>query len=67
MDNNNNNEKEPKIGVLGVLVISSILAIIIAGIVNYATNWNDEAIWLVMFIASIILFPIVLFICTPKQ
>lgn len=67
MDNNNNNEKEPKIGVPGVLVISSILAIIIAGIVNYATNWNDEAIWLVMFIAFIILFPIVLFICTPGK
>ena len=67
MDNDNNNEKEPKIGVPGVLVISSILAIIIAGIVNYATNWNDEAIWLVMFIAFIILFPIVLFICTPGK
>lgn len=67
MENDNNNNQEPKIGVLGVLIISSILAIIIAGIVNYATDWNDGAIMFVMFIASIILFPIVMFFCMPKK
>ena len=67
MEENNYNNQEPKIGVLGVLVISTLLSIIVAGIVNYATDWNDGAIMLVEFIAFIILFLIVSFICTPGK
>lgn len=66
MENNGNNGQEPKIGVLGVLIISTILSIIIAGIVNYATDLNSGGIMLVEFIAFIIIFLVVLFICTPK-
>lgn len=67
MGNDNNNNQEPKIGVLGVLIISTVLSIIVAGIINYATDLNSGGIMLVEFIAFIILFLVVSFICTPKQ
>lgn len=41
MDNNRNNEKEPKIGWIGILLISFILSIIFTGILAYSTDHID--------------------------
>lgn len=67
MDNNSNNEKEPKIGWIGVLIISFILSIIFTGILAYSTDLSKNSLMFIEFIAYIIGVFVVGLICTPKS
>lgn len=66
MDNNRNNEKEPKIGWIGILLISFILSIIFTGILAYSTDLSKNSLMVIEFIAYIIFVFVVGLICTPK-
>lgn len=63
MDNKyNDNNNEPRIGMIGVIIISTILSMIITVIIGKITDCNTGILYGIEVVVFFILVPIVLFL-----